>query len=107
MTYMLRGCLTITFTLLVDIFTSIHQNARGQRFPPDQFQYMGLTHYPPDCFCTRSMFILRLSLVHGVDALSSRLSSDGVDAVSPPLDTGLTLFPPRHGVDAVSPQTRG
>ena len=68
---------------------------------------MGLTHYPPDCFCTRSMFILKLSLVHGVDALSSRLSSDGVDAVSPPLDTGLTLFPPRHVVDAVSPQTRG
>ena len=25
----------------------------------------------------------------------------------PPLDMGLTLFPPRHGVDAVSPQTRG
>ena len=51
------------------------------------------------------MFSSRLSSVHGVDALSPRLPSDGVDAVYPPLDTGLTLFPPtRHGVDSVSPR---
>ena len=69
---------------------------------------MGLTHYPPDCFCTRSMFSSRLSSVHGVDALSPRLSSDGVDAVSPHTTHGVdAVSPTRHGVDAVFPQTRG
>ena len=104
-----------------DTFPQIHLTAWHWCFPPDYFQYMGSMPYPPDYFCTRSMFSPRLSSMNGVDNLSPRLLFINyivhrVDAISPRLSSipgvkapdylqmELTLFPPRHGGDAVSPR---
>ena len=104
-----------------DTFPRIHLTARHWCFPPDYFQYMGSTPYPPDYFCTRSMFSPKLSSKNGVDTLSPRLlfiNYTGLMPIPPdylqyleskpyPPDyrqMGLTLFPPRHGGDAVSPR---